>query len=367
MRKSLITNTLIFIALCFFSSPTFGQYYKSRQYGATLNSTVYSSKYKEGKIRLDDFIKNTEYQTLSVRSNLYSTRLVFHTSISYSDKIDSFVQSLGYVTESSINTQNIAALKESQKEVIEAQQDAIKGFEESINIYEEDTSLDATTLANRINNLKSRVRSAEQRIKSAEKELSVLKQTETLILVTLDLNDEISTPNGSNQKITWVNMPGASYSYLSIENPKLGLTHDAYAGYNLKYLFTRGKSYMELGVLKPITPYTEQDLNDSLLSSTKNDFFIVQFGQDFYTRHFGRGRRKFFNLYSGYSLGLLIPNQYNDAPQQTSGVASLNIGVEVFKSKHVLLDTRAAYFLPINNQNRNTRGIILNTSFNFVF
>lgn len=134
MRKSLITNTLIFIALCFFSSPTFGQYYKSRQYGATLNSTVYSSKYKEDKIRLDDFIKNTEYQTLSVRSNLYSTRLVFHTSISYSDKIDSFVQSLGYVTESSINTQNIAALKESQKEVIEAQQDAIKGFEESINI-----------------------------------------------------------------------------------------------------------------------------------------------------------------------------------------------------------------------------------------
>lgn len=367
MLKSQYIKILGLLLFSLKIATTSAQYYKSRQYGATQNSTVYSSKYKEDKVRLDDFIKSKTIKTLSVRSNLYSTRIVFHSNMEEVNHIDSFINSLGYVTESSTNQQNIESQKEQQREIIVSQQDAIKGFEENMKIYELDTNLDATTLISRLNNLKSRIRNSEQRIKSAENELAILDLTEKLVLVTLDLKDEISTPNGANQKITWVNMPGVSYSYLAVENPKVGLTHEAYAGFNLKYMFTRGKSYLELGVLKPLNPYTENDLLDTTLRTTKNDFFLVQFGQDFYTRHFGRGRRKFFNLYSGYSVGLLIPNQYDDAVQQTAGVASLNIGVELFKSKHVLLDTRASYFLPINNQNRNTRGIMLNTSFNFVF
>jgi hypothetical protein len=219
-----------------------------------------------------------------------------------------------------------------------------------------------------INQLKDNISTFENYIDEQTILLNSLKKGQNMAKLSLTLYDEITMPDGRRQKISWVNMPGVSYSYLTVENPKYGTSHGAYAGMNLKYMFTRGKSYVELGVLKPINPYSSAEINqDPKLSSVKNEFFNVQFGQDFYTKHFGRGRRKFLNLYSGYTVGLSIPNQYDDAKLKSMPISSLSIGVELFKSKHVLLDTRAAYYLPLSIENRNTRGILYNTSLNFVF
>ena len=41
-------------------------------------------------------------------------------------------------------------------------------------------------------------------------------------------------------------------------------------------------------------------------SKFENELFMFSFGQDFYSRHLGRGTRKFLNLYTGYQIGDII-------------------------------------------------------------
>ena len=99
-------------------------------------------------------------------------------------------------------------------------------------------------------------------------------------------------------KVRFVNMPGFEYSFLMVGNPKPGFSASYYNGYNLKYLFTRGKTFITLGVFKA----KDVAATDS---TTLTDAFNISFGQDFYSRHFGRGARKCFNMYSGYNVGFM--------------------------------------------------------------
>jgi len=43
-----------------------------------------------------------------------------------------------------------------------------------------------------------------------------------------------------------------------------------------------------------------------------------------------------------------------------------SIGIEIYKNKYFLIDTKVNYFVPFS-YNRNLRGISYNASFNFVF
>jgi hypothetical protein len=296
--------------------------------------------------------------------------------------IDSIFNPLGVVSASNVESQNLELEIEKVERTIALKKKELFKAETQINderiafdLTQKDSSIglkvleeSLRTVQRNINRLQDNISSFENYIDEQTILLNSLKKGQNMAKLSLTLYDEITMPDGRKQKISWVNMPGVSYSYLTVENPKFGTSHGAYAGMNLKYMFTRGKSYIELGVLKPINPYSSAEITqDPRLSSVKNEFFNVQFGQDFYTKHFGRGRRKFFNLYSGYTVGLSIPNQYDDAKLKSMPISSLSIGVELFKSKHVLLDTRAAYYLPLSIENRNTRGILYNTSLNFVF
>jgi hypothetical protein len=360
-------RNLALLFFLIFATTTQGQYYNRGNYGTNKSVTVYSTKYTEHTTTFEKLIQSQNFKLLEKTANLYQTHYTFHVESSKSFYLDSILSSYGYITVSSMNKNNIDEKRKNLQGQIESQQQNIENAQFTLQQNAQDTMRSTERISNSNMQLQNNIRRFEQKIKEYERNIEELNQVKELMLVNIYIKDEISTPNGNNQNITWVNMPGVSYSYLMIENPKVGLTHEAYAGMNLKYLFTRGKSYIELGVLKPISPYSEIQLQDSALTSTKNDFFLVQFGQDFYTRHFGRGRRKYLNLYSGYTVGALIPNRYDDMPQKASLVSSLNIGLELFKSKHVLIDTKAAYFLPINNENRNTRGIMLTGAFNFVF
>ena len=360
-------NNLSLLFFLLISTATRGQYYNKGNYGTNKSITVYSAKYTEHSLDFDKLIQIRDFKLLEKTSNLYQTHYIFHTESINSYYLDSVLRTYGYITESSMNKNNIDEKRKSYQNQIETQEQNIENARYTLKQNSMDTLRTSERIASSNMQLENNIRRYEQKIKEYEREIEELNQVKNLMLVNLYIKDEVSTPNGNNQNITWVNMPGVSYSFLQVENPKPGITHEAYAGLNLKYLFTRGKSYIELGVLKPITPLTDIELQDSSLTSMKNDFFLVQFGQDFYTRHFGRGRRKYLNLYSGYTIGAIIPNRYDDLPQKASLVSSLNIGLELFKSKHVLIDTKAAYFLPINNENRNTRGVMFTGAFNFVF
>lgn len=195
----------------------------------------------------------------------------------------------------------------------------------------------------------------EDRIFNLEKRRSALQLNQLPYTVDITIEEEMTMPE--NSKVTFVNMPGVEYSYLKIENPVDTITASAYQGYFIKYLFTRGKSYAGVGAYKSI----EKLPGDSTFFS---ELFVMNFGQDFYSRHLGRGENKFGNLYSGYTLGYMAAS--NEVKKEDIFYLSPSIGVELFKNKYFLWDTKVNYFIPFS-YNRNMRGIGFNTSLNFVF
>ena len=201
-------------------------------------------------------------------------------------------------------------------------------------------------------------RNAEDKgkIRECENEMRALDSKNGTVVLSVTLMREPTTPN-ETQKIKFVNMPGFEYSIFMPENPKAGISAEYYNGYMLKYLFTKGKSYVTVGAFKAV----DVPQNDSLMYS---DIFNFSFGQDFYSRHLGRGGRKFLNLYSGYNVGYLA---YTGEKSSLKNVyVSPAIGIEVFKNNFMLFDTKMTYILPFS-ENLNLRGLQFAAALNFVF
>lgn len=199
------------------------------------------------------------------------------------------------------------------------------------------------------------VKIIEESIHHKEKELLNYNTQDDTYKVNIRLSEETTMP--TDTKLKFVNMPGVTFSTLKPESPKAGISYANYQGYFLKYLFTKGKSYVVAGAYKALNPLS----NDSLRYS---ELFILGFGQDYYSRHLGRGNRKFFNLYSGYTLGSIMIS--SESKKTNAAYIAPSVGLELFKNKYILLDTHVSYFIPFY-QNRNLRGISYNASFNFVF
>jgi hypothetical protein len=193
----------------------------------------------------------------------------------------------------------------------------------------------------------------EERIFNLEKRQLTLKENAEPFQVKFTLSEEMTSPQEG--KVSFVNMPGIEYSYLRVSSPNHLISASAYQGYFLKYLFTKGKSYASVGAYKANTP-----MADSVLT----ELFAFNFGQDFYSRHLGRGNKKFGNLYSGYTIGYMIGT--NDTRKVDIGYIAPSVGLELFKNKYLLWDLKANYMIPFT-YNRDLRGVAINTSLNFVF
>lgn len=153
---------------------------------------------------------------------------------------------------------------------------------------------------------------------------------------------------------SWINMPGIEYSFLKTEQPQAGTTPRYMNGILLKYMFNTGKSYGTLGLYKAAA-------DDS---AAINETYIFALGQDFYSRHLGRGQRKFLNLYTSFNLGVYVSS--SEKLRTTSWFASPYVGLELFKTRYILIDNKVGYFMPYRN-NRSQRGLLYNVSFNFAF
>ena len=154
-------------------------------------------------------------------------------------------------------------------------------------------------------------------------------------------------------------MPGTVFGYLHLNNPRLGLTSAAYQGYALKYLVTRGTSYFNPGVYRPVNG---NSTDDRLI----NELLLISFDQDFYPRNFGRGRRRNFNQYTCYQLGGFILNRGGDKGGEFVPNLNLGLGLETLKTRHGLFDAKASYFVPLNDRRRDLRGLLGQAAFNFV-
>jgi len=157
---------------------------------------------------------------------------------------------------------------------------------------------------------------------------------------------------------SFINMPGVEAIAFWPQQPAKNRTMDRYQGFSLRYMFTQGKSYVNLGVMKGHGTVT----SDSLI----NDIFLYDWGTEFYPRHLGKGKRRFFNLYSGFQFGGMLLGSNDDF--QNIFTLEAHVGVELLKLQYLIWDVHTGYLFPINpSWNRHMRGVEAGTAFNFVF
>lgn len=286
---------------------------------------------------------------LNQNENQSNFHYEFRINASELEKIDSVCNSLGYISGKTLSSfNNSARLEENQLE--------LSRLEEKKDAYDK--------MLIKIDSVKSekyyqhweKIREIESQIYNTKRAIAQFAEVQDIYSIYLDLNEERAA--ASSSRINFVHMPGVEYVHLITENPKSGVSSASYQGVFLKYLFTSGKSYFSLGALKP-SPGLAKD------STTYDDIFTFAFGQDWYSRHLGRGGKKFMNLYIGYQAGLSL------AYSQTSSIKlpylSPTTGVELFKNKFLLVDVNCGYYLPISDLNRDLRGWRLGGSVNFSF
>lgn len=314
-------------------------------------ATVRTTNFEQGKQKITDFIK--EKNCVVVNQNEKSKRFTseFLIDKKYFDELDQFLPQLGYVAERKLTTSREINKAQEIKKEIEYLKKRKEAYEKELTTMVEKTD--------RYYQFWNEVRNIEARIYEKEKDLQRFEITDSFLII-FTLEDE--TYDLYDEGIDWVNMPGVSFHLLFTENPNLGISADQYMGYALKYMFTRGKTYANLGSYRQFevkagsTPEQE--------AARFKELFLLGFGQDFYTRYFGRGKNKFFNLYSGYNFGGIYAT--SDNTSDTFLYIQPSFGVELFKNKYILLDNRVEYFVPFK-YNRELRGIMYTASFNFVF
>ncbi len=311
--------------------------------------TIYSSNYNTSKESLEDYILQNDFEIITQTETKYSHHYEFKVKIKELKKIDSLANKLGYVSSKVLKAFN-------NKERLINQEAELKYLKEKKIEYEKMlTRKDEKNSLGYYDHWKE-IQKINQEINDLEKVLYSRKLSYDVYVIKIDLRDEQRNP--TNTKISFVNMPGVEYSWLFIENPKENISFKRYEGISLKYLFTKGKSYVVLGAFKQ----KGGDKSDTLAYS---QLFNIAFGQDFYSRHFNRGSRKYFNPHINYMVGGSMATNEND--MDFYGYLSPGIGLEIFKLKYFLLDTKVNYYLPLYNKNLNLRGWQTSASLNVVF
>lgn len=337
---------LLIIVFVLITSALFAQ--KEPTYiSVNVQNVIYSLDFDQAREKIKAFVKENNIKIQNQQERKREITLSFNLSEEQYKKYEVLIAGMGYSAVNKVSTvNNTNRVKEIKLELT-----YLKKKKESY-----------TLLLNKLKeNSKNYLsfwrerQQIEQQIFNKEKQLFAYDNKENAYIISFRLLDEAR--NTQSKGVSFVNMPGIEYSFLSIESPKAGLSPNDYQGIFLKYLFTKGKSFGQIGVFK------NNEVADAD-STTFSELFILGFGQDFYSRHLGRGARKFLNLYSGYTIGGALATGKKSS--ETIFYLSPTVGLELFKSKYILVDTKASYFIPFK-ENRNLRGFAFSASFNFMF
>jgi len=309
-----------------------------------MNASLFAPNFSLSKQKLLDFVSQHAAKVNSQDETERQIHIVFYLQKDDFTALSAFIPQLGFISNKNISTSsNQERLSKINLEIeYITQQNAAFNLE-----LKSMTSKDE-----RYYNYWKEIRDNEKKIFDLRAEVQTLTN-KTGYLANITIYDDVTD---LTSKISWVNMPGASYDLLWIESPLKGLSSSTYRGVHLKYLFTRGKTYATLGTYRSASTVAD--------SAQYSELFTVGFGQDFYTKHFGRGKNKWLNLYSGYELGLAYCTSNKDSRTMITG--QVFTGLEIFKNKYFLLDNKVGYFVPFSNLNRNMRGVVYSVSVNFV-
>jgi hypothetical protein len=337
-------TTMLFLSIGLISAAQNDSSYIS----TTVENEIYTIDFASAKNKIAAFVFKNNIVIQSQTESKKDVRVKFVLDQQQYKRYDSLVKSLGYSSSKQVNTvNNYVKVKEINLELSYLKEKRAS-YVELINKVDDYKSPNYFTLWNE-------QKVVEEKIFNKERELVNLNKKENYYYVHLDLNDETTSPE--NTGVSFVNMPGIEYSYLKIESPKTGISAQNYQGYFIKYLFTKGKSFATIGVYKN----NQIEKRDTAAYS---ELFVMGFGQDFYSRYAGRGSRKYFNLYSGYTVGGIFAT--GTTSKANMFYLAPSIGLELFKNRYFLIDTKVSYFTPLTD-NRNLRGLNCSASFNFVF
>ncbi|HEY8934881.1 MAG TPA: hypothetical protein VIM65_06650 [Cyclobacteriaceae bacterium] len=338
---------LIFISLFFLTLQANAQN-DTLYFSTELDVNILSADFLNSKNKLAEFLRTDGIVIQKQNESKTSVSITANVSKAIYTQFNEQVPLLGFVLSRKVNTVNNNLKVNDIKLEISFLKSKNKSYAELLNKLD-DKSDKYISLWNE-NKL------IEERIFNKERELLPYLQKEDNYFINIEIVDEVMSP--ASTKVAFVNMPGIEYTHLTIENPKAGISAKSYQGYSLKYLFTKGKSFAVIGAYKSSSPIASSD------TATFSELFNFGFGQDFYSRHLGRGVKKFFNLYSGYTAGYLLAT--GKESRKDIFYISPSVGVELFKNKYILVDTKTSYFVPFSYNNE-LRGLSFSASFNFVF
>lgn len=348
---------LVLLSILFFANFSLIFSQEDDMMSQTITVVIYPKDIDKSKALLKNLIDSTKSQTISyVEGNAYNygaekiSVTIWSNKNGY-DAIDKSLSRLGRIDNKQLSTTNNSAELKS----IEAE---IKFNTEQKNSFQQELERIDKSSQN-YTNYWNDVRTKERVIFELEKRSTDMKNKANLFVFNITLSEDIGTPQQNRKwNVQYVNMPGLEYSYLRVDNPQKGISANEYQGAGIKYLFTRGKSFITFSVMKNTSTISD--------SSTFRELFTYGFGQDFYPHHFGGGKRKFLNLYTGYNVGGIFAT--SDASSMGIPYITPNVGLEIYKNKYILFDSKVGYFIPIDkNTNFHLRGILTNVSFNFVF
>lgn len=355
--QELTMRNLLFTILLLLSSTVFAQEIKtSEAISQNLEIEIQVLDFKQAENKINDLISETnstvENSSRNTNESSYKNiRLKILTNKAGFQKYLTELPNLGSISKNIVTTTN----KNNEVENMDVELNYLK---KQRDLYSDELkSIDKMINKTAYENFWNKSREFDERIFRIEKSILESKQETRNYSISIMINEFHAEPLDS-YNFQWVNMPGFEVSYLNIENPKLGLSSSGYRGAGVKYLFSKGKSYFVLSVLKS---------SDQVSDSTQiRDMFLYGYGVDFYPRYFGRGQREFFNLYSGLNFGGIYMTGTNSSHHV--GYISPYLGLEIYKNQFVLLDFRSGYLIPMDQStNLNFRGLTSHLSFNFVF
>ena len=338
-----ITTILLFVCI---TCNLFAQVTKT----STLNYDVSTPNFDQAKKELDAYIAGHKLTIVTVKASKDYAQYILSVNPEELFMVDTLMKQMGYISSKDFESSQVTDMLAQAKlelSYLEAKKSDYQKMQNKID----------SVNSNRYYDHWNKSREIDEDIYKTQKKIQELNANNSKSLLKIRLNDDASTP--TTTKVSFVNMPGVQYNYLIIENPQAGTSYHAYQGATLKYMFTKGKSYFEVGAYKAIKSDEEQ--KDT---SAYDELFNLSFGQDFYTSHFGRGGRRFLNLYVSYSAGCMFAS----SAKTNNAIAYLSpgVGLELFKNRYMIIDTKGNYFLPFTD-NRVLRGWNLSASFNFVF
>jgi len=335
---------LVFTQLLYLSTTMEAQV--SKLGNKNIDIEIYTSFLEKTVLATKSFLQINNADIIKQNESKSQFQVEFYLTETKVKDLNDLTATLGFIAKNEISSKNF----EKEMKQLELEK---KHLENKKSEYQKELNT-ITQKDDRYYRFWEELRVIENQLYDIEKEL-LNYQTENVVTVQLTLFDE--TYDSYERTINWVNMPGVSADFLITESPRPDQSAQQYMGYQLKYMFTKGKSYANLGAFK--------EFSDEPVDSMRfKELFVVGFGQDFYSKYFGRGKNKFLNLYTGYNIGGIFAT--GEQKKATFGYLTPFFGIELFKNKYILFDTRVGYFIPFN-YNRNLRGVHYSISFNFVF